>query len=223
MPSFACPSCGAELKFRSGASVSAVCDYCQTLAVRTDSGLEDLGKVAALPPDMTPFQVGTQAYDGSVAISLLGRLRLAWADGFWSEWYFVGDDGRQGWLAEAQGTYALSYEYDKPLDDDARRIIDRLTRPDMRDAVGIKLTLEGRPYTVTDRKDAVCIGCEGELPLVSPRGRQTVCFDFMGRPDHFASLEIARERDQPMHLYVGRYVDWDDLKASNLRAVEGWS
>lgn len=221
MTDIACPSCGAPVSFRSSLSVSAVCPYCQSLLVRRDINVEDLGKVAALPPDMTPFQVGTDAYDGDGRITLVGRLRLAWQDGFWNEWFFVSDSGRKGWLAEAQGTYALSYELNEAPHPNTQKAISRWAENSGKTLiVGQGLTLDGKSFIVTDVKKAVCIGCEGELPVISPTGRRTLTVDLMGGPDEFASIEISGDGRR---IFTGRYVEWEQLRASNLRQVEGWS
>jgi predicted RNA-binding Zn-ribbon protein involved in translation (DUF1610 family) len=221
MTDIACPSCGAPVSFRSSLSVSAVCPYCQSLLVRRDVNVEDLGKVAALPPDMTPFQVGTDAYDDDSRITLVGRLRLAWQDGFWNEWFFVSDSGRKGWLAEAQGTYALSYEVEEPLHENTRKAIVRWSESKGRDyVIGQSLTIASKSYSLTDVKKAVCMGCEGELPIVGAVGRRATSFDFMGGPDEFASIEVSRD---DLRVFAGRYVEWEQLRASNLRQIEGWS
>lgn len=224
MRNYPCPSCGAEVTFTSSLSVSAVCPYCSTLVVRKDVDVEALGKMAALPPDMTPFQVGTQAHDGKTAFTLLGRVRMAWEDGFWNEWFFVAQDGRRGWLAEAQGTFAISYESTEALHANTRRALDQLAETKgptgTRKAVGTSLTFEGKAYTLTDRKVAVCVGCEGELPIVSPRGRKVLSFDFMGEPEEFASVESGPDG---YRVFIGRYVEWEALAASNTQAVEGWA
>jgi hypothetical protein len=220
MTDIACPSCGAPVSFRSNLSVSAVCPYCQSLLVRTDVAVQDLGKVAALPPDMTPFQVGTDAYDGDNRITLVGRLRLAWDDGFWNEWFFVNDAGRKGWLAEAQGTYALSYEVDEGLHNNTRKAIISWAEAKGRYVIGQKLTIAGKSYSLTDVKKAVCMGCEGELPIVGAVGRRAMSFDFMGGPDEFASVEVSQDE---LRVFSGRYVEWEQLRASNLRHIEGWS
>lgn len=221
MTDLACPSCGAPVRFHSSLSVSAVCPYCQTLVVRKDADIEAMGKVAALPPDMTPFQIGSQAH-GKTTITLVGRIRMAWADGFWNEWYFIGDDGRRGWLAEAQGTYAVSHELETPLAPQTSTALDRwaASHAQRQSLVGQVLTFDDRPYVLTDVKLADCVGCEGELPLISPRGRRSLSFDFMGEPDEFASVDIS---DGERRVFTGRYVEWKDLAATNLRSIEGWS
>jgi hypothetical protein len=221
MADYPCPSCGAPVTLRSNASLSAVCGYCQTLVVRRGVEVEAIGKVAELPPDMTPFQVGTQAYDGKTAFGIVGRLRLAWADGFWNEWFFVTDDGRKGWLAEAQGTYAISYELAEPPHANTRAAVDRWVQDPGRSAIiGNSVTLAGKSYTVTDIKKVACVSCEGELPVISPSGHRALTFDLMGAPDAFATIEVS---DEGRRYFTGRYVEWDELRASNLKVVEGWA
>ena len=44
----ACPSCGADIEFRYDDSFVRVCDYCRTAVLRTDRGLDTLGKFADL-------------------------------------------------------------------------------------------------------------------------------------------------------------------------------
>lgn len=224
MTTLACPSCGADVRFSSSLSVSAVCPYCSTLVVRTDVDVKDMGKVAALPPDMTPFQIGTEAYDGDTPFTLVGRVRMAWDDGFWTEWFFASTDGRRGWLAEAQGTFAISYESQVPLHRSTHgaimRALDTRTKLSNANAGNRTMTFEGRPYALTDRKTAVCVGCEGELPIVASRGRKSIILDFMGDPDEFASVESSGET---LRVFIGRYVEWEDLRPSHTREVEGWS
>ena len=97
-----CPSCGAEVTFQSAHTVFTVCKYCQSTLVRKDLKLEDLGKMAQLKDDPTPLQLGTSGKRKG-EFTLIGRVRVEWERGFWNEWYLRFDDGREGWLADAQG------------------------------------------------------------------------------------------------------------------------
>jgi endogenous inhibitor of DNA gyrase (YacG/DUF329 family) len=222
MTEFACPSCGAPVRFSSNVTVSSVCPYCQTLVVRKNVDVEAMGKMADLPQDMSPLQIGTQAFDGTIGLSLIGRVRMAWSDGFWNEWFFIRDDGQKGWLAEAQGTYALSYEHFEPLHRNTARVIDGwvTNKTSMNGIIGQHLTIDGHTFTAMDRKLADCVGCEGELPIVSPRGTRSLSFDFMSESELFATIDISNNERR---VFVGRYVEWSDLRASNLKPVEGWS
>src|SRR5688572_486092 len=98
-----CPSCGAEIAFRSRASVFAVCSFCKSTVVRHDMDLSTIGKMADLQFDMTPLQVGTTGYYDGRKFELIGRLKVGYEDGFWNEWYTLFDNEEPWWLAEAQG------------------------------------------------------------------------------------------------------------------------
>lgn len=212
MRMFACPSCGAEVPFRSSLSVYAVCAYCNSMVVRRDVDVEAIGTMAALPEDMSPLQIGTEGVYQGVRFSLVGRLKIGWEAGAWNEWFIVSDDSRKGWLAEAQGFYAVSYELAVP---DSLPEANSLNINDF-------ITLEGDSLRVVDIKDATCIGSEGELPFIAPKGRKTRSIDLLGAHGEFASIEIEHKMQGNTRLYVGNYVAWDDLKLSHLRELEGW-
>lgn len=204
---FNCPACGGEVHFKSVASVFSVCPYCQMMLVRKDLDLETYGKMAVLPADMSPFQLGTSGKFEKRSFTLVGRLRLKWADGFWNEWYAIFDDGTPSWLAEAQGFYMLSFE--KPQDLPHRTQI----------SVGKPVALSGGTYEVDDIKEATCVGSEGELPFRSPKGRTSVSVDLTGKNQTFACIDYSEDGTR---CYEGRYVEFDDLHFTGLRELDGW-
>ena len=55
-----CPQCGAPVTFRSSIAVFAVCEQCRSMVVLRGADLELIGVMAALPPDLSPFQIGTR-------------------------------------------------------------------------------------------------------------------------------------------------------------------
>ena len=146
MLTLSCPACGAALPFKSRVSVFAVCSYCAATVVRHDLELETLGKMAALPPDTSPLQIGTAGqYDGK-RFELVGRLKISWEDGTWNEWYALFDDGRDGWLAEAQGFLMMSFAAPAPPSLPAREDI----------RVGMSLALAPRQsFEVDEARDQV--------------------------------------------------------------------
>src|SRR4051812_49254224 len=110
MQKFNCPSCGAGITFQSSVSFSLVCPYCRSLVVRHDKDVEAIGKMAELPDDISPFQIGTTGTFRKIHFALAGRMKIGWEDGCWNEWFFFTDEGKKGWLAEAQGSLILSFE-----------------------------------------------------------------------------------------------------------------
>lgn len=110
-----CPSCGASVEFAIGSSAVVVCTYCRTLVARSDRGVEDHGKVAALIDTGSPLRVGLAGKYGTTGFRITGRTQLRHeAGGVWDEWYALFDNGAWGWLAEAQGRYYVTFPAEKP-------------------------------------------------------------------------------------------------------------
>lgn len=223
MTKFNCPSCGAEITFRSSITVSCVCEYCRSLVVRRDTDVEAIGKMAQLPQDISPFQIGTSGVYKGIAFTLIGRLRIGWEDGAWNEWFMFSDDGRKGWLAEAQGSLAISFEEDLPEGEAVAtkgiRNEKIITLSDM-PKLGISIIINHKTYSVVDIKESECIASEGELPFVSPQGRKTKSVDLLGSGGEFACIEYSE--NAKVKRFIGEYVEFDDLKFSNLRELTGW-
>ena len=104
-----CPSCGANVVFKSPASVMAVCEYCQTTVLKDAESVKDIGKMASVLEDYSPLQIGTTGIYQQQGFSLLGRIQLKYDDGLWNEWYALFDDGKEGWLSEASGQYVFTF------------------------------------------------------------------------------------------------------------------
>lgn len=210
MLKLSCPACGGEVIFRSKASVYVVCSFCKSTLVRQDMNLEAFGKMADLQDDMTPLQLLTSGSFEGKPFELVGRLRVRWEEGFWNEWYAIFSDGHEGWLAEAQGFYMVSFQ--APLPENLPPV-DGL-KP------GIVLALaNGEKYQVDDIKSAQCVGSEGELPLQVAAGRKSVSVDLSGPERCFASIEYAEAETR---FFVGKYVEFDDLNFRHLREIDGW-
>lgn len=207
MQTFNCPSCGAQITFTSSISVSCVCPYCRSLVVRHDMNVEAIGKEAELPQDMSPFQIGTGGKHKGVNFGIIGRTRLGWEDGAWNEWFLYRDDGSRAWLAEAQGSLIINAEISAEGLPSERINLQKIVK------------IEGRSYRCVDRKETECIGIEGELPSIVKKGSKYVSVDLVGTDGGFASVEYG---DDGTRLFIGEYVNFDDLTFSNLREVPGW-
>ena len=205
----ACPSCGAELRFRSSVSIYTVCAYCGSMVVRSGLAVEAIGRMASLPEDISPLQIGTTLIHDNRHFTLLGRYRMGWADGAWTEW-FMDDGSTQGWLAHAQGFLSVAFEQTLPP------ALAAAPWP----ALGDAITVNDRVCHVTDLKLATCIGSEGELPFRAIPGRVVHYADMTGQLAGFASLE---ESDDGRQLYAGVNVTFDELRFDNLRPIDGWA
>ena len=78
------------------------------MTVREGVDVESIGKTSTLPPDISPIQIGTQGRFGETGFTVLGRVRLRWRLGAWTEWFIEFSDNTTGWLAEAQGFFMVS-------------------------------------------------------------------------------------------------------------------
>lgn len=229
-----CPSCGGEIKFKSSITLYAVCEYCTSLVVRQDLDVKSLGKVAHVPDDVSPLQLGTTGVYQSANFEIIGRLKVRWEKGIWNEWFLFFDNGEEGWLAEAQGFWMVSFEEPYTVSAPAvgelspgamiKVAIDTQNLRDTR-----RLDARFRPsldhtekiYFVDDIKNIVCMGSEGELPFAAQPGRESVSVDVSAAGGAFATLEYSK--DEGLRYFAGKYVDFDAFRFANLRELEGWA
>ncbi len=217
--SLSCPSCGGELNLHSYTPYVA-CTYCRHILVKVDEGYRDTNVVSEIAEDMSPFQIGSEGWFEGIHFGLIGRLRLAWEHGFWNEWYAYFDDGRFGWLAEAQGTLAILFEPKNPQV--YRTILEDLQDHDQSFLLlGREVEISSVPFVVSDIKKAESIVVEGEMPRMSPLGTFFTAIDMMGPSGEIATAEFIPQ-PPARRAFVGRYVGFTDLRLSNLRELQGW-
>ena len=180
--------------------------------------LEAIGVVAELVPTTSPFQVGMSGRPkaGLRPFHIVGRLQMSTGSGTWDEWYLAFDDGRYGWLAEAQGQFFVT----KPV------ALPSAQLPEW-DQIhpGVQLNLP--PYgtfAVQERWQANYVSAQGELPFAAPPGSTFFYVDLSGDNGTFATLDYG---DDPGvdSFFVGRSMalaelgipglaKWQDRKVS---------
>ncbi len=208
-----CPSCGAQVPFASQITVFAVCQYCNSTVLRDDVDLKLLGEMAALKDDYSVLQRQTSGnYEGK-EFRLVGRVQYDWERGSWMEWFMFFPDNsfpEGGWLAEAQGFYAVSFKElsagELPKLDDLRPMH--------------KTELQGAEFTVTDIKHTKVAFSEGELPFAAVKGAERTSVDLSGTGNWFACLEYYDGGDTA--LYLGRYLTFTELQFANYKELDGW-
>lgn len=204
MQTVSCPSCGAQVQFRSHASVLAICEYCQTTILKDADSVKNLGKMSDLLEDYSPIQIGTSGVSNSRGFSVIGRIQLQYSAGRWNEWYLLFDDGAAAWLGDSSGLYTLTVE--KPGD----RAV-----PAFADVVpGQSYPIAGIDFTAAEVRTAQCIGGQGELPFQVGKGWEARVADF--RSDGFFLTLDYSDSDQPK-VYTGTAVTLEDLKCQLLR------
>ena len=217
--SIPCPSCGGEVRIRSYTPY-VVCSYCCHILVKSGDQYADSGEVSAFADDISPLQLGTEGWFDGVHFGVVGRIRMAWSDGFWNEWYAYFDDGRFGWLAEAQGTLAVLFQITDPRV--KKELIEQLRRYESPDQMlGHEAVVDSVPLVVSDIKKAEYIVIEGETPRMSSLGTYYTAIDFMGTGGEIATAEFIAQ-PSAQRLFLGKYVTMTDLRLTNLREIEGW-
>jgi predicted RNA-binding Zn-ribbon protein involved in translation (DUF1610 family) len=204
MQTVSCPSCGAEVKFRSHASVMAVCEYCGTGVLKDADGVKDLGRMSSVLEDYTRVQIGTSGLLGGRPFTVVGRLQLRYPAGMWNEWHLLFDDGASGWLGDASGQYMVTAE--RPLSGPLPAF-EQL-------APGGNVVLDGLIYTAADVRVAQCVGGQGELPFKVGAGYQTRSADLRSG-GQFLTLDYAD--DGPPKAYSGSAVTLEALQCQLLR------
>jgi uncharacterized Zn finger protein (UPF0148 family) len=204
MQQVTCPGCGAPVQFKSTASVMAVCEFCKTTLLKDADSVRDLGKMSEVLEDYSPLQIGTSGSYQQRPFSVVGRIQLKYDAGFWNEWYVLFADGTAGWLSDASGQYAFTF--DTPLNV-AMPLFEKLLP-------GNVLTLSGQSYTTSDVRTARCTGGQGELPFKVGPGWEAKVADFRAN-DRFLSLDYS-DGATP-RVYVGQSVQLADLAPQLLR------
>ena len=190
--------------------MQTVCPFCKSILVRDDLNLKNVGMVADLPPDPSPICLMTEGIYRGKSFQVLGRIVYEWQGGGWNEWHIVFSDGSSGWLSDAQLQYAISIWTDPGV-----------PMPPAQEATrGACFTFGTVSYEVATVTVASYKGVEGELP-----------FPFYGKKDmYFADLRTPTRAfgtidysDQTPMLFLGEWVEFEELQLKNLRQFEGWS
>ncbi len=194
-----CPQCAAPLAFRPGTVVS-VCKGCGSLCARTDRDPELIGRVAALVDTGSPLAVGATGRYVGRAFSLAGHVQLAHPlGGVWDEWYLAMDDGRWGWLAEAQGHFYLTFEHTPKHPVPAFETLEA--------GRDLDLGEDGR-WVIQEKSQARFAGAEGEIPWRVDPSISYPFADLSGTQGAFATLDFGGWEPT---FYLGREIPFTEL------------
>lgn len=181
-----CPSCGGPIEFKVGSSAVVICDFCRSIVARTDRGLQDLGKVAALIDTGSPLRRDLPGRYHGTGFRLVGRTQMKHAlGGVWDEWYAAFDDGRWGWIAEAQGKYYVTF---------------KTAADDVPPLSVIEIGGKYRSLVITEISKATIASAEGEIPWRPEPGVTYEYADLSGAGDRFGTIDYSEE---PPLLFAG--------------------
>jgi len=196
--------------FRWSSAVQTVCPYCRSILVRHDVNLEAVGKVADLPEDPSPIQLGTEGIYRDKAFVAVGRILYAYDEGRWNEWHLLFNDGSSGWLSDASLEYAVSFLHQLPQGIPQPHELSREFR----------LNVDNIAFEVTTITRARYEGVEGELPFEYWDKTDLMFADMRSANSRFATIDYSED---PPLLFLGEALDFEDLHFKNLKAIEGWS
>jgi uncharacterized protein DUF4178 len=206
-----CPTCGADVEFRFDDSFVRVCSHCRSAVVRSDRGVETLGKFADLVPIASPLRLFAEGHYGNAGFLLIGMAQLRHpAGGVWQEWYAKLDGGQWAWLTEAQGRLYVTFE--RP--DVAAPPVSALGSL----VPGTQLQLAGAMFTVAERASATYVAASGEIPY---RLVPNSTFQFVDLSDGrggFATIDYG-DGSAPPAVYLGVQVAPQSLALSGGEAA----
>ncbi|MBZ5605757.1 MAG: DUF4178 domain-containing protein [Acidobacteriia bacterium] len=209
-PTSNCPNCGAPVQFRWSSAVQTACPFCKSIIVRTDLVLENVGKIADLPPDPSPIQLLTEGVYRGDKFQVTGRLVYEYENGSWNEWHIVFSKGASGWLSDAQLQFAISFMVNPK---EAVPSQDHVSR-------GKHVQFGGTDYEVSTLTVAMYKGFEGELPFPYYGKSDMLFADLRTSGKSFGTLDYS---ENPPLLFLGEWVDYDELQLKNVRQFEGWA
>jgi hypothetical protein len=189
-----------------------VCEFCNSVIARGDRKFEDLGKVAALVDTGSPLDLGLRGTYQGVPFELTGRAQLGHeAGGMWDEWYAAFQNGRWGWLAEAQGRFYLTFEQTLP----EQSLIPPFET--LQPGTAIAAIPTSVPLTIAETGVATQLGAKGEIPYRLIPGEEYEYADLSGPNGIFATLDYS---DSPPMAFVGHEVTLADIGLASVATPE---
>ena len=197
-----CPACGGPVEFRLSTALVTVCDFCHSVVARTDTRLEDHGKVAELVETNSPFKRGLIGQFEKKSFEIVGRVQYRHpAGGVWDEWYLKFPGDRVKWLAQAQGKFYLTEE---------KRLNEESPLPDYGSLTpGQLIQLPDRKtLTIAEFGIATAQSADGDIPWDYRPNTEHRFADLSGPGLEFATIEY--ESSGP-RFFLGREVSIAEL------------
>lgn len=197
--SFSCPNCGAELSVRLRTTKLIACNYCDSNIFLEDDVVRLAGKQGVMAEYPSLLQLNQSFTYRNWDFMPIGVARFDYGQGFWDEWWVLGNDGDGRWISVDEGDFAL----EEPLDIEET--------PSPFDLVpGRSINLDGHDLYVTEKGQATCIAVKGELPEAIHIGDQYTYFHLSGAGGLLYTLEIDRGRAA---VHRGRWIDPFSIEA----------
>lgn len=155
-----CTSCGGALRVENQFIRVVVCPYCSsTYLVSGTDTLDPTGAGASLVDQPSRLAVGARGTLDGRALTVLGRARYRYPEGFWDEWQVGWDDGAPpDWLEEDEGYWTLYRR---------ERLRGPVPPPDQV-RVGAQVPVNAYQVFVTEKRTGRLAGTEGQFASTLP-------------------------------------------------------
>ena len=196
---FRCGNCGADSELEGAGVVVVVCRFCNWSSLRSDTGVETIGRVAQVTPLASHFQIGTEgSYRGKPFI-VRGQIQLDHGAGPWNEWAAETGAGEWLWIAEAQGQIMVleEAEFAGEREPQSLQVLDDLQLDD------------NGPFQVTELGRGQILTNAGELPIVAQPGSFSTYADLQRGRDEVATLDWTR--GEIPEVFLGHLVELSQL------------
>lgn len=183
------------------------------MVVRNGEVLKRIGKMAELFDDHSPLQLQTAGSWNGQPFTLIGRLQYKYAEGSWSEWHALLNDGSSAWLAEDNGAYVFSM----PLPPQEVAAAEAFQ-------VGASTRINGQPYSVASNQQVALMAAQGELPHMPALGQSFAFVELRSQSADTGAAAAVLSIDYgrtPPELSKGSSVRLEDLRLSGLREASG--
>lgn len=199
MKTLTCKNCSGNLEIENQFIRTVTCRFCGTnyLVSGTDS-LDETGQSASLANYPSRVRVGMSGEIRGRAFRVLGRIRYAYAEGYWEEWQIAWDDGAPpDWLEEDEGYWTLY----------RRERVRGAIPPYEQMRVGGTTQINNYNVFITEKRRARVAGSEGQFASVFP-----IKGDFGyaqgGADNHAVSLNYWQDE---IELSVGDELELNDI------------
>ena len=196
------------MEFRSAQSTHAVCAYCQSTVVRQGETLSRIGKMSELFDDFSPLQLMASGKLDGQGFVLVGRLQYKYAQGVWTEWHALFNDGTSGYLSEDNGAYVFS-----------RTVTSSGEIPDAaKFRIGARTQLQGKTYSVASNTEVFVLSAQGELPHLPALGTPFAMVELRSAEGEVLSVDYGPTlSEKPPALSRGHAVLLDALALTGLK------
>jgi uncharacterized Zn-finger protein len=187
------------VEFTAGSAQVVVCGYCQTVVAKKGANLEAHGRISAIVDTDSPLRLGLEGRYAKTGYRLVGHVQKDHGAGPWDEWYVEFDDGRTGWLSEAEGAFYMMFDsgVEEGLELEALH-------------PGERLHMRNRAFVVEERGHGKVVAAAGQLPSDVDPTEDSYYVDATGPKGMFASLDFGTRTRDP-EVFLGQRLKLEQL------------